>query len=457
MRRIEVEQGAYLHRRPNSSRWQLYAYVGGEEVKASTGKADQAEALEEARRMLAEARRRHEAGKRLRPPSFAEAAASWAAAELSADRPKDREARRALRDHLVPFFGAGGKRAVSEITDSDVRAYAKWRQERRQALLEALRRKALDRRAEAERRWRASEAIRRRHPVLADYLPRLSSGIVQQEVSATAFNQEMAALRAVFAHAVAAGMMLRSEVPAIANRPPSGSNARGGIGPEELEAVLACAHGRFEAAKAEAMEVAARRRSDPPEDAWTTDATAWGRFVLVNAVEVLAGTGMRPSSLCGVRRWHVREHLEGQTADWVQDRLARGLPLQCGYLLKVRTEKGRKPREWEVVPEEWCWPAVAALLAHAREPGDRLVPTNPPALNRGFKKVLRQLGLDTRPDGSFRSLYDLRHYAISAQLSDGVPPAIVADNTMTSLAMIDRHYKHLSPERHFRLLSKVGR
>jgi hypothetical protein len=38
---------------------------------------------------------------------------------------------------------------------------------------------------------------------------------------------------------------------------------------------------------------------------WIGDRTAWGRFVLMCAVNILAGTGMRPKTLTEIRRWQV--------------------------------------------------------------------------------------------------------------------------------------------------------
>ena len=90
------------------------------------------------------------------------------------------------------------------------------------------------------------------------------------------------------------------------------------------------------------------------------------------------------------------------------------------------------------------------LLAHIPDdPAANLVDISPHAVNDAFKKVLVACGLERAPDGGSYSLYDLRHHYITKALLRGVPIALVATNTMTSVQMIERHYNHLKTEMAF--------
>ena len=64
-------------------------------------------------------------------------------------------------------------------------------------------------------------------------------------------------------------------------------------------------------------------------------------------------------------------------------------------------------------------------------------------LNRPFKAAARAAKLP--PEATF---YSLRHYHISKALLAGVPVQVVAENTGTSLRMIEKHYgKFLATDR----------
>jgi integrase len=65
---------------------------------------------------------------------------------------------------------------------------------------------------------------------------------------------------------------------------------------------------------------------------------------------------------------------------------------------------------------------------------------------------LNSLRLGAQP----RSLYDLRHTYITQKLREGVPQMIVAENTLTSVQMIERYYAHLRAEMNFDGLAGGG-
>ena len=61
-------------------------------------------------------------------------------------------------------------------------------------------------------------------------------------------------------------------------------------------------------------------------------------------------------------------------------------------------------------------------------------------LARQFTAVLRLAGLKTDKDGKDRTMYSLRHTAVTAALRSGISPEIVAANSRTSSDMIRRFY-----------------
>ena len=65
-------------------------------------------------------------------------------------------------------------------------------------------------------------------------------------------------------------------------------------------------------------------------------------------------------------------------------------------------------------------------------------------LTRQFNAVLEASGLKTDADGNNRTLYSLRHTAITTALRDGLSYDIVASNARTSTDMLHRFYGHLT-------------
>ena len=68
------------------------------------------------------------------------------------------------------------------------------------------------------------------------------------------------------------------------------------------------------------------------------------------------------------------------------------------------------------------------------------------SLRQLFKPMLAEAGLLFDKDGRERSLYSCRHtYATFSLLYRKVPVHTLARNMGTSVAMIERHYSHLTP------------
>ncbi len=65
-----------------------------------------------------------------------------------------------------------------------------------------------------------------------------------------------------------------------------------------------------------------------------------------------------------------------------------------------------------------------------------------------MNEALKDSNLTTDYRGVKRTCYSFRHYFITKALNNGVPIHLLDKNTGTSVAMIERHYSHVSLERH---------
>ncbi len=464
--RIELGDGAYLYRRTDSKKglWQVYAYVDGDELKRSTGTADSREAIAKARDMIAEARERRAKGKALVSPPFSAVAKRYIEDEIDplpdCDK-KDKAYERILR-YLIPYFEAEiGRKFTSLITDDDVAGYAKWRQRERSKLVAAAKAEHEKKVAEARARWEGSKRIRSYHPVLEDYLPTFSLGHLRETVSSSALNFELGLLRSIFEHAAMKGLILRTDIPIIKGVKVR-QESRQGMNDEELHTLRKAARERFRESREAAVERYMQRRGlkrtahdDPRRDlivsgeGWVGDAEAWSRFVVIRAIDILAGTGMRPLTLANMKVSQVEEHSPAKA-----DVDERGNRISRYIFRSAVTRKGGAERKWSVVPDKMCWGSIRMLLHYSSgKPNSPLIGMSSPALGKAIKKLMIECGLSDRKDGVERSMYDLRHYYITKKLLDGVPIAVVAKNTMTSIAMIQKHYEHIMTDAAYDILS----
>jgi integrase len=62
--------------------------------------------------------------------------------------------------------------------------------------------------------------------------------------------------------------------------------------------------------------------------------------------------------------------------------------------------------------------------------------------NQAFQVILRRLGLETDVEGRRRSVYSIRHSAITWALQGNVNALSVAKNAGTGLDMIQKFYDH---------------
>lgn len=511
--RIEVGEGAYLWRRPDSSRWHFYGYFNGVEIRRSTGTADVGKAKAKAREIVGAAEERQKHGRSVLSHRFSDLARRYLAEHVgekdawlrqglsAADRAKRRNLKQRIEDYLIPFFDeSDGGKPLDELPLDIWERYLPWREKRRREAVVKKREDIERRRADAEEKWKASTWLQRRYPDMDAYLPKRSLGHIREEVSAGAVNWETAILRMVLDYAVVEKLITKDDRPAaeytaLDEQPPKTLLTDG-----QWEKIRAKARERFRASRDKAVEVYLSRRGIGSElagmalarfratgEGWVGDREAWGRFELMCAIEILEATGMRPSTLTGIRQWQVSISQPKPPAPGNPDVPPSGPPPQNAldklisahtgpghglkdallimpwevaprYTLTGRTAKGttrkkKKVRQWSIVPDPSCWPALRMLLARlGGDPQANLVSMRPGSINDGFKKILAAVGMSTGPDGEPISVYHLRHRYITRKLLAGTPIHIVAKNTMTSVQMIEVYYNHLQTDMAYDLI-----
>jgi integrase len=137
-------------------------------------------------------------------------------------------------------------------------------------------------------------------------------------------------------------------------------------------------------------------------------------------VLLLAGTGMRPAELCGLK-WR----------DVDDDVIHVVRSVQSGFEVPPKNLKGRR------VPIGSTARRGLAVAPHG-QPSNYIVTNSarPLAWELWFKRVWKKSGADFIP-------YQLRHRRASVLLSRGVPPPAVADQLGHTLAILFARYAHL--------------
>lgn len=161
------------------------------------------------------------------------------------------------------------------------------------------------------------------------------------------------------------------------------------------------------------------------------------RFYLHHYVLLLANSGVRIGELRGLTWGDIEPRADGQ-----------------GVLLYVR---GKAKKRRQVVPQ----PAVAKYLERLKRfredelghsvPEHEVVFCNRDgevvqSYKKGFKSVLKSIGLRTDDQGNPFTLYSLRHTYATMRIVNGVPHYFIASNMGTSVEMLMKFYGHLVNE-----------
>ena len=208
---------------------------------------------------------------------------------------------------------------------------------------------------------------------------------------------------------------------------------------------------------------------------WQSGRNFHRRLLLMLYVHVLIHSGMRPGTETDGLRWcdierfgHRKEGvdeslLEDTAGEWLQLGLqGTGIdhrPADGGQLYSLAISVRGKTGARQLVPTRCCqFPFyVLRILREADlrrdiDPQERVfcLPDSTfqsaDSLRQLFEPMLKKAGLLFDKDGKRRTLYSCRHtYATFSLLYRKVPVHTLARNMGTSVAMIERHYSHLTP------------
>jgi site-specific recombinase XerD len=128
--------------------------------------------------------------------------------------------------------------------------------------------------------------------------------------------------------------------------------------------------------------------------------------------------------------------------------------------------RGKTKKRRQVVPQ----PSVAKYLKRIRdyrenESGESVSDKEPVFCSRdglpvesykkGFKSLLKSIGLTTDDEGNPFTLYSLRHTYATMRIINGVPHYFIASNMGTSVEMLMKFYGHLVNESIAEEITKV--
>jgi integrase len=174
------------------------------------------------------------------------------------------------------------------------------------------------------------------------------------------------------------------------------------------------------------------------------------RELLAVYIPFAAATGMRPGTEMEFLEWR---HIE------VHD--IAGEPVLYAHIQKGKTVKKNKPSG--AVLHRSCWLYLEALRQLAPEFQDKTLyevlrekhevrlfrmrnGVQPTHLTTQFKQLLEETGLLKCPTtGEDRTLYSLRHFAITQMVAKGLTAEQIQSQVRTSATMIAKFYNHMKP------------
>ncbi len=177
------------------------------------------------------------------------------------------------------------------------------------------------------------------------------------------------------------------------------------------------------------------------------------REVLSQYVPFAAVTGMRPGTEMDYLEWRHIEMLPAKSENG-----------EIGLIAHVHKGKTIRKNKWAAarLPRE-CWPVLSKLCEMAPEFQGMTVfdvlkskskllvfrtreGTQPNQLTKQFKQLLTEMDiLKCGITGQERTLYSLRHYAITQLIKRGFTAEQIQQQVRTSAAMISKFYNHVQP------------
>lgn len=246
-----------------------------------------------------------------------------------------------------------------------------------------------------------------------------------REPKSSTLNTHNSALNRVFDEAVVRGLLARNDVPVLMNKGRNGQR-RPDFTQGEYQTMI---------------------RSFP---AWIeqgrTGKSRQMRELLFDYVVMLANTGMRHGTETENLRWRQVNMFEDGGRTYLELSVSgktgrRDLICREGTIGVLQRIQARCP-DIEGIPFD-------RLMARKLDEPVFQLPDGTVSMNlrQTFKAFLKDTGLLECPrTGQQRTLYSLRHtYATLALLNDGMNVHTLARQMGTSIAMIERHYSHLTP------------
>ena len=252
---------------------------------------------------------------------------------------------------------------------------------------------------------------------------------VGKELSQSAQSNHNSALNLVFDHAVEKGFMTTLQRPVLKNTGEAGGR-RPDFSVKEIEAI--CAH----------------------LPGWVNDArlerSRMIRELLAVYIPFVAATGMRPGTEIEFLEWrHLEVHRMGEE------------PVLYAHIQRGKTVKKNKPMG--AVLHRSCWLLLEKIRQFTPGLADKTLyqvldekpalkifrmrdGTQPNQLSKQFKQLLIELKmLDCPITGDERTLYSLRHYAITQLVAKGLTAEQIQSQVRTSAVMIAKYYNHMKP------------
>ncbi len=378
-----------LVRRADSERWQAHYKVAGLSgwIRKATGESDVEKATEKAEEFWSEAKVLAKKGYPVVSKKFkavAEVVLKNLEIKVAADKTKrgsNNDYISALNNYLIPFFGPYNIDCITQKVFAD---FCEWR--------------------------------------------RL---LVGRELSHSAQLNHNAAMSLVLDYGVERGYLTTMQKPVLKNTGEVGSR-RPDFSQKEIETIVAhLPEWVLKARKGASLHL---------------------RELLAVYVPFAAATGMRTGTEMDGLEWrHIEMREIGENKE----------PVLYAHIQKGKTVKKNKPMG--AVLHRSCWLYLEKLRAMSPEfEGKTLEEVlaerhslrvfrmrdgkQPNQLTKQFKNLLVELDLLTCPiTGEERTLYSLRHYAITQLVAKGVTAEQMQQQVRTSATMISKYYNHMQP------------
>jgi integrase len=378
-----------LVRRADSERWQAHYKVAGLSgwIRKATGESDVEKATEKAEEFWSEAKVLAKKGYPVVSKKFkavAEVVLKNLEIKVAADKTKrgsNNDYISALNNYLIPFFGSYNIDCITQRVFAD---FCEWR--------------------------------------------RL---LVGRELSHSAQLNHNAAMSLVLDYGVERGYLTTMQKPVLKNMGEVGSR-RPDFSQKEVETIVA---------HLPVWVLKARK-----------GASHHLRELLAVYVPFAAATGMRTGTEMNGLEWrHIEIREIGENKE----------PVLYAHIQKGKTVKKNKPMG--AVLHRSCWLYLEKLRAMSPEFDGKTLEevlaerhplrvfrmrdgNQPNQLTKQFKNLLVELDLLTCPiTGEERTLYSLRHYAITQLVAKGVTAEQMQQQVRTSATMISKHYNHMQP------------